>query len=133
MVRRLSADHHAQRWVQKMMKDLVATMFTVVFVCACGRRQEPLGRAPFRDEVSPPAGCFRSGAVWTNVPANIASAVRSTAESKGYDLREYWDPEVEQKSGKWSFFFQGTMPDPGFSFIVTFDTTTGKAEIEPGA
>jgi len=88
---------------------------------------------PHRDEVFSPSEYSRDGTVWKKVPANVASAVRTAAQIKRYDLQQYWDPIVTHEKGKWSFVFHGTMPDPGFSFTAIFDEKTEAVDILPGA
>lgn len=86
---------------------------------------------PRRDVAKMPAGHSRDGSSWNEVPTNIARTVRRAAEEK-YNLEEYWDPLVKRTTNGWSFSFQGTMPDPGFSFTVTIDEDSERTFIAPG-
>jgi hypothetical protein len=116
-----------------MMKYICITVLVALVSCILACSRQTSARPPYRDEIAPPSGCSRSGEVWNEIPTNVANAVRVAIQTKGYDLRQYWDPEVKKESGKWFLLFQGTMPDPGFHFSVTFESETKTVHIEPGA
>jgi len=127
---------HTKRDLNVMLENIMMRIFTITIllltVTGCGN--ETVSRnPPSRDEIAPPSGFSRDCAVWQSIPSNIISAVRGTADSKGYNLQHYWDPHIRRESTKWHFYFQGTMPDPGFSFSINFDTETGTSQLEPGA
>jgi hypothetical protein len=118
--------------LENRMTRTVLPIAMLLLLVGCTKKDNP-SQPPLRENTAPPAGFSRSGLVWQDIPSNIVSSVRSTAEAKGYDLRQYWDPRVQQEGAKWLFRFQGMMPDPGFSFSITFDNETGKAELIPGS
>jgi len=88
---------------------------------------------PHRNEMSSQPGFSKDGYIWKSVPDNVVKAVQTAVMKEGYDLQQFWDPIVNHESGKWSFVFHGTMPDPGFSLTVVFDQKTEAVEFIPGA
>jgi len=116
-----------------MMKRFIQSIIAfAAAICITGCRDKLASHPPYRDEVDPPAGFSRDGKSWEQIPSNMVDVVKLAIKNKGYNLNEYWDPQIEHKTNEWHIHFQGTMADPGFYFDVFVDKNTQKIEFLSG-